>query len=120
MPASMQDVRGGERAHMGAGAGAVGDVDRVGEAPERGRLAQQVLRVAGDRRRDLRGHDKTAGPQPLGKACGAGVLPSFMQARCKHASEKRALIWFAGALQLRRWQRVFWTENTRPARELPQ
>ena len=47
MPAPMQDRRGRQRAHMGAGAGAVGDVDRIGEPAERRRLAQEVLRVAG-------------------------------------------------------------------------
>ena len=40
------DEQGGgrKRAHMGAGAGAVGDIDRVGEALERRRLAQQIVR----------------------------------------------------------------------------
>ena len=78
MPALDQDRRGGERRHMGAGAGAVGDVDRVGEPAQRGGLAQQVLRVAGHRRGDLGGHDKPAGPQPLGEGAGRGLIPSFI------------------------------------------
>ena len=67
-----KDRRGRERAHVGAGAGAVGDIDRIGEPAQRRRLAQQVLRVAGDRRGDLRGHDKAARPQPLGEGAGEG------------------------------------------------
>ena len=58
---------------MGAGAGAVGNVDRVGEPAQRGGLAQQVLRVEGHRRGDLGGHDKAAGPQPLGEGAGEGA-----------------------------------------------
>ena len=71
MPAPMR-MRPRPARHMGAGAGAVGDVDRVGEPAQRRRLAQQVLRVAGHRRGDLRGHDKAACPQPLGKGAGQG------------------------------------------------
>src|SRR5262249_15853451 len=47
--------RGGE---VRAGAGAVGDVDGVRQAGKRLRLAQQVVRVARDRRRDLGGDDE--------------------------------------------------------------
>src|SRR5262249_42795425 len=47
--------RGGE---VRAGAGAVGDVDGIRQAGERLRLAQQVVRVARDRRRDLGGDDE--------------------------------------------------------------
>ena len=55
---------------MGAGAGAVGDVDRIGEPAQRRRLAQEVLRVAGHRRRNLRGHDEAACPQPFFERAG--------------------------------------------------
>src|SRR5262249_23136431 len=47
--------RGGE---VRAGAGAVGDVDGIRQAGKRLRLAQQVVRVARDRRRDLGGDDE--------------------------------------------------------------
>ncbi len=50
---------------MGTGAGAIGDVDRVGDVLERRRFAQKVLRIAGHRRGELRRHDESAGPQPL-------------------------------------------------------
>jgi hypothetical protein len=48
---------------MRAGAGAVGDVDRVREPGERQRLAQQILRLAGDWRRDLGGDGELPRPQ---------------------------------------------------------
>ena len=67
-----EDYRGRQRGHMGAGAGTVGDIDRIGEAAQRGCLAQQVLRVAGDRRGHFRGHDEPARPQPFGERSGEG------------------------------------------------
>ena len=94
-----EDRRRGERAHMRPRAGAVGQVDRVGEPAQRQRLGEQVLRVTGDRRRNLRGHDETAGPQPLFKR---GLVGSVLNVHCWLAAgkgtEKRqgrtALIWF--------------------------
>ena len=70
MPAPMRIAAAAERPHMGAGAGAVGDVDRIGEPAERRRLADEVLRVAGQRRGDLRGHDEAACPQPFFERAG--------------------------------------------------
>ena len=43
MPAATSMRGGDRRAHMGAGAGAVGDVDGVREPAQRQRLLQQVL-----------------------------------------------------------------------------
>ena len=60
MPSRASRDGGRERAHVRAGAGAVGDVDRVGEAFERPRLAQQILRIGRDRRHDLGGDDEAA------------------------------------------------------------
>ena len=93
-----KDVCGRERAHMGAGAGAIGEIDRIGEPAQRRRLAQQVLRVAGDRRGDLRGHDKAARPASRSeKLRGRGELPSVMANSLPgYASGARALICFAG------------------------
>ena len=60
MPASSRRLGCGKRGHMGAGAGAVGDIDGVGQAFEAGRLAQEFLPVERHRRRDLRRHDEAA------------------------------------------------------------
>ena len=68
-----EDGGGRKRRHMGAGAGAVGDVDRVGEPLQRRRLAAQVLRVGRHRRGDFRGHDEPAGPHPLFERAQAGA-----------------------------------------------
>jgi len=51
-----------------AGAGAVRDVDGIREAGERERLAQQVIGVARDRRRDLGGDDELSRAQQLFQA----------------------------------------------------
>ena len=64
--ASMAAAIGADR--CGAGAGAVGDVDGIGQPAQRPRLAQQVVGVAGDRRRDLGGDDELARAQQLFKA----------------------------------------------------
>ena len=53
------------RAEMRARAGAVGDVDRVGEALERGRLGEKSAALGADRRRDFRGDHKAPGRQLL-------------------------------------------------------
>ena len=71
MPARDQHGGGDRRAHMGARAGAVGEVDGVREPAQRQRLRHQIVAVAGDRRRDLRGHDEASGAQQIGKARGA-------------------------------------------------
>ena len=52
---------GGDGGKMRAGAGAVGDVDRVGEAFERQRLGEQVGAVEGYRRRHFGGEHEAAG-----------------------------------------------------------
>ena len=67
-----QDRRSGERRHMRPRAGAISNINGVREAPQRNGLAQQVLRVAGDRRGDLCRHHKPARPQPLGEGAGKG------------------------------------------------
>ena len=46
MPCASQQSSRGQRAEMRARAGAVGDIDRVGEALERQRLVEEVLRIA--------------------------------------------------------------------------
>jgi len=61
---------GDRRAHMGARAGPVGEVHGVGDAPQRQRLAHQIVAVAGDRRSDLRGHDEASGAQQVRKPRG--------------------------------------------------
>ena len=55
-----QELGCSQRGHMGAGAGAVGDIDGIRQAFEAGRLAQQVRAIERHRRRDLRRHDETA------------------------------------------------------------
>ena len=60
-PVLLKDRRGRHRAKMGARAGAVGDIHRVGETLERQRLVEQILRLAGDRWRYFGGDDETAG-----------------------------------------------------------
>ena len=65
--AALQDRGGCKRAKMRARARAVRDIDRVGEVLQRQRLVEQILRVAGDRRRDFRRDDKTAGTDRLFK-----------------------------------------------------
>ena len=109
-----QERRRGERAHVGAGAGAIGDIDRVGEPAQRRRLAQQILRVAGHRRGDLRRHDKTARPQPLGKVAGqGGAIASFM---CKLAlqarGENESAYMLSACSAIARCPTLFWTRNT--------
>ena len=71
-PAADQKGRRGERAHMGARAGAVGDIDRIGHALERLGLAQQVAGIARDRRRKLCGHDESALAQSVLENTGKG------------------------------------------------
>jgi hypothetical protein len=63
---------GDRRAHMGAGAGPVGEVDGVSDAAQRQRLAHQIVAVARHRRRDLGGHDEASGAQQFRKPRGAG------------------------------------------------
>ena len=55
-----EKARRGERRHMGAGAGAVGDIHRVGQAFERQGLAHEFLPVERHRRRDFRRHDEAS------------------------------------------------------------
>ena len=56
---------------MGAGTGPVGEVDGVGDAAQRQRLAHQIVAVARHRRRDFGGHDEAAGTQQVRKPRGA-------------------------------------------------
>ena len=56
------------RRQMRARAGAVGDVDGVGETAQRQGLAQEIIGIARDRRRDLGGDDELAGSQQLFQA----------------------------------------------------
>ena len=58
-PGLDQQRRRRQRRQMRPGAGAVGDVDGVGQALERGGLGQQLVAVGGNRRRHLGGDDKT-------------------------------------------------------------
>ena len=68
MPSRASIARRDRRRQIGAGAGAVGDVDGIREAAERPRLAQEVVGVARDRRRDLGGDDELARAQQLFQA----------------------------------------------------
>lgn len=54
-----------QRPHVGARAGSIGDVDRIRQALKGRRLADQIARVAGHGRHDLRSHDKALGLQAL-------------------------------------------------------
>ena len=66
---SRTSMRGRDRRReVRAGAGAVGDVDGVGEAAQRQRLAHEVVGVARDRRRDLGGDDELPRSQQLFQA----------------------------------------------------
>ncbi len=68
------EQRGRDRGgHMGAGAGAVGDVDGIGEPAQRLGLAEEVLRVERDRRGDLGGDDEAPRPQRLFQARDSGA-----------------------------------------------
>jgi hypothetical protein len=58
--------RCGGRRHVGAGAGAVGHVDRIGDPAQRQRQREEVFRVARHRRHDLGGHHE----RPDGEAPG--------------------------------------------------
>jgi hypothetical protein len=80
---------------MRARAGAVGNINGVREPPQRNSLAQQVLRVAGDRRGDLRRHHKAARPQPLGKGAGEGGNSVGHGKLAGQRGRKGALICFA-------------------------
>jgi hypothetical protein len=77
----------GERAHMGAGTCPVGHIDRVGKPAERKRFAQEFIRRARDRRRNLRGENKAAGPQRRLQS-GGGLVPERRVHRVswKHAT----------------------------------
>ena len=63
MPFCCQDRGRRGRPHVGARAGAVGDVDRVGERAQRQRLPEQIVRVARDRRHHLGGEHEARRPQ---------------------------------------------------------
>ena len=63
-------------------AGAVGDIDRVGQALERYRFAQKLLRIAGHRRRKLRGHDELALAQPVLQRAGEGGATRTLFVHC--------------------------------------
>ena len=80
-----EERRRGKRAHVRPRAGAVGQIDRVGEPAQRQRLGEQVLRVTRDRRRNLRGHDEATGPQPLFKR---GLVGSVLNVHCWLAAGK--------------------------------
>ena len=67
MPAREQSRRD-RRGKVRAGAGAVSDIDGIRQAGERQRLAQQVIGVARDRRRDLGGDDESPRAQQLFQA----------------------------------------------------
>ena len=58
-----QHRRRRHRAKMRPRAGAVGDVDGIGEAFQRQRLGEQFVAVGGDRRRHFRGDDEALGAQ---------------------------------------------------------
>ena len=62
-PCSTSSRRRGHRAEMRPRAGAVGDVDGVGQALERQRLGEQFVAVGGHRRRHFRGEHKAPGAQ---------------------------------------------------------
>ena len=64
-PGADQQRRRRKGAHMGAGAGAVGDVDGVRKAAQRQRLGDEIIGIAGHRRHHLGGDDETAGREAL-------------------------------------------------------
>ena len=70
-PGRGQHGGGNRRAHMGARAGPVGEVDGVRQPPQRQRLAHQVGAVEGDRRSDFGSDHEASGPQQLGESFGA-------------------------------------------------
>jgi hypothetical protein len=64
-----QKPGGSDRAEMGARAGAVGDIDRVGATFERRRLGNQVAGVAGSRRGDFDRDDEATAVELLLQCC---------------------------------------------------
>ena len=70
-----EQARRGQRAHMRARPGAVGDIDRIGEALDPRGLLQKFGGVAGHRRRQFGGHDETALTQAVLQGAGeAGAV----------------------------------------------
>ena len=61
MSVAREDSGRGQRRHVHHGAGAVGNVDGVDQAPEGVHAGQHGARVGGVGRRGLRGHDEAAG-----------------------------------------------------------
>jgi hypothetical protein len=115
-----QEDRCRDCAHMRAGAGAVGDVDCVCKTAERSCFSQQFLRVAGDRRGNLRRHDKAVRPHTLGKAAGQGGGSIVHHVLAASASELERLYVLRLLGNHADVRPLFWTEKTRPARELRQ
>jgi hypothetical protein len=62
-PALHEEMRGDEAGEVYLRTGAVGDVDRSSEAPERHRSLQELGGIGRHRRRDLRGNDEVTLPQ---------------------------------------------------------
>ena len=67
-----EKARCGQRAHMCPRAGAVGDINRVGEALEPRRLLQELGRVARHRWRQFGSHDESAVAQAVLQSAGEG------------------------------------------------
>jgi hypothetical protein len=64
-PGTDQQRRRRQGAHMGAGAGPIGDVDGIRQAAQRQRLCGEVIGIARHRRRHLGGDDESAGREAL-------------------------------------------------------
>jgi len=63
-----QQGRGNRRRHVCAGARTISHVDRIGESAQRQRQAQNILRIAGNRRRHFCGHDESSRAQSFFEA----------------------------------------------------
>src|SRR5262250_2789413 len=102
---------------MGAGAGAIGDINGVGEPFERNGLAQEFLGIAGQRRHQLRGHDEVPLTEPFSERAGEGGSAAMFV----HVfAAARALICFGGPYQIYPTAPLLsWTEKRCLVRQLP-
>ena len=66
---------------MGARAGAVGDIHRIGEIFQRLRLGEQLVTIACDWRRDLGGNHEPAGSDRFLQVAAVGLYGHFLLPR---------------------------------------
>ena len=89
-PLADQDRRCRERCQMRPGAGAVGDIDGVGQALERQGFGEKLVAVGGNRRGHFRGDDKALLAQLFLEGHGGQAAES--SGPCKHNNGKNTCV----------------------------